>query len=309
MMSDGPQHFLQFFQRGGSPQQQLNVCGRIFRHDSNGPTFLSLSVDLDDPKQPDRKPFVFATGPDGCHKLLVEYGACMVHEFLVHLGCEASWIDHVLEKDKRRFAIILLPTTNSGEQREGEAQETPIGVRATWDGLLQCVATVPGLLEYAEKYGEECKQTNMADFVKCKEFLSKYRSVKHVDAADIDQDPSIFLTPRRFLDRTAHTFVDFRVLLWTWFGASHLFAGDGYTKNEWGEKGSSEFLIPNLPVKELQEKGAALLPLKVLLSNGQDPDSFFGRLHAFAEKCCGGCLLGCLGLLRPATRSARTDAS
>ncbi|CAE7420589.1 unnamed protein product [Symbiodinium microadriaticum] len=92
---------------------------------------------------------------------------------------------------------IQLPGTKSGEQG------TPSGVCATWDGLLQCVAMVPGLDEYTEKYGEELKQTNMADFVKCREFLRKYRSVEHVDASDIDQDPSIFLTPRRFTGRSA----------------------------------------------------------------------------------------------------------
>ena len=297
-MADSPQLFSQFFRQNGCPQKELEVCGRIFRHDSSGPTFLSFFVDVDDPAQPDRKPFVFATGPDGCHKLLSEYGRSRVHEFLVHLGCESSWVDHALEKDNRRFSMIVLPAAGESDRRRtGETREAamPVGVRATWDGLLQCAATIPGLKEYVKRYEEECKRTDMSsDFLKREEFLRKYQSVKRVDSCDIIQDPEIFLTPRRFLNNTEHTFVDFRILLWTWFGASHLFTGDGYTQNEKGEKGSSEFLIPNLSVRELQEKGAILLPLKVLLSNGRDPDaiSCFQYLHACAEKPCGGCWLG-----------------
>ncbi|CAE7039608.1 unnamed protein product [Symbiodinium natans] len=206
---------------------------------------------------------------------------------MVHLGLGEAWIDHVLEVDKRRFSMIVLPlgweavggkdTMRSmvGVEFETEGEEhevaVPAGVSATWDGLLQCVGTVPGLADYVIRYGDDCRRTDMASFVRGEEFLQKYESIERVENCGLE-DP-VYLTPGRFLKKTERTFVDFRILLWTWFGASHCFTGDGITQDEKGIRGSSEYFIPNLALKELvRDKGAALLPLTVRLSNGKDPD-------------------------------------
>lgn len=232
------------------------LVGRLFRYPKAAKgnidlsQSLNLNIDLDDPSQPINKPYSFFMGWDGL-QMLAANGKDHVYETLLQVGITGNYIRDQLEAKNNLFALIVMPNTEA--------------FPATWEGLFAAVVrSNPELKQYVDMYRDDVVNTDVTD---SDVFRSKYLSHKVVEEAHIMKDKTIFLTPRRFLNNTERSVVDFRVLLWLWFSANWHFKGYGRTVDSvTGSVGVTEFLVPNEPLQKLVEKyGAAIIELDVTM--------------------------------------------
>lgn len=245
--------------------QQYGHCrfliGRIFRYPKsdvgkvNLNQRLSLSVDMDDPEKPVHKPSCFFMGPDGL-AMMAQNGPDNVFDSLLHLGLSHTWIEDHLCNKGNRFALLVI---------DGRGLSSP----ATWEGLFSVVSTNnPELIPYVEQYSKRCQ--NEPQFVLLPEFIAKFESVERVEIAHMMHDPTIVITPRRFLLNTEKSFVDFRVMLWQWFSVNQYFNGSGRTVDSaTGAEGVTELFVPNMSLVELTSSNynARVIELTVQLPN------------------------------------------
>eukprot|EP00759_Apiculatamorpha_spiralis_P058207 PhF_6_TR9128/c0_g1_i2/m.14200 len=254
-----PTTFLELLQTNKPVPEGVRIplVGRLFRYpkSTKGAIDLSqtlnLNVDRDDPANPIYKPYSFFMGEDGL-QMLLHNGTTKVFETLLELGLTASYIQDQLEGKQNLFALIVLPES--------------LGLSATWDGIFESLIRVnPELKPYADKYKEQC--INTPNFCELEEFKRKYVDAETCERAHIMKDPTIFITPRRFLANTDKSFVDFRVMLWLWFSANQCFKGYGRTvDSQTGKLGVTECLVPNRPLHELLElHGGKIMELDVVL--------------------------------------------
>lgn len=203
------------------------------------------SVDRDDPERPIPRPYGFFMGADGLQHVL-HNGQAKLFESLLSIGLNHHWMHYNVVELGFRFVLIVLPAT--------------AGYHATWDNVKTCVLLAnPELRSDCEEHFDRCSSANVLEDAN---FIVKYKSKEAIEEAFIDSSPDMFLTPRRYLQRTQRTWVDFRVLLWTWFGLNSFFVGDGFTKDAvTGQKGYSEFLVPNRTLGALVNDFAAVLQM------------------------------------------------
>eukprot|EP00760_Papus_ankaliazontas_P004343 PhM_4_TR11817/c0_g1_i1/m.40192 len=238
-----------------------DVC-RLFRRPRTVPLdmeqTLNLNVDLDEPEAPIFKPFVFCTGSDGIEmindSMLRNDGNVM--SALLALGLTANYVRDQIEGKGNCFAMLVVPFSNG------------LMFPATWDGLFDAMAsTNPELIPYIQKFGPEIRSPAF-DLSSFPQFAQRYDSVERCEEAHVMDDPGVFLTPRRFMKLDTRDVVDFRVLVWLWFGANLHFSGAGHTlHSETGEVGVSEYLLRNFSLKKfVSDFGATIQDeLKIIL--------------------------------------------
>ena len=211
---------------------------------------LSPNIDEDDPQHPVIRPFVFFMGYDGLDHLFRLYREQHPHfeyEFLLYLGICAQNVRNWVSVRKYRYAIVFVNEENC--------------VPATWAHLFRLVREFnPELTEFVERHGAPLAATNLRELVRCEEFVRKYESYEKIECLRLNEDRERCLTPRRFL-KTEKTLVDFFVLLQCWYGVNVNFRGDGFTYDDDGNRGSSEYFVVHHRWKHFQDKFGAELVL------------------------------------------------
>jgi hypothetical protein len=235
-----------------------HLVARVFRYPATNAgnidlsQRLSVSVDLDNPAEPLYKPFCFFMGNDGV-AMIAKNGQAKLVKSMLRLGLTANWMkDHIVTKGNR-FAIVVLDGRTVG------------AAPATWENLFRLVCeTHPELAAFVAQYGQECI-ADKNSFVTRPEFTARYGSAKAVEEAHMMRDRKLAVTPRRFLNETERSFVDFRVMMWQWFSANNFFAGTGRTVDAvTGAEGVSESFVRNLSLRELVERhGACIVELDI----------------------------------------------
>lgn len=273
-MSAAPSLFAQLLKEGRPfnvaqdiGPEGASLVGRIFRYpaspaaaaDASGASpidldqRLNISVDLDDPQHPHYKPFCFFMGADGV-AMLADNGRIHIVDSMVRLGITKNWMKDRLVSKGNKFAMVVL---------DGPSVDAAL---ATWANLFALVsASYPELAPYVQQYAAQCTQGEPAAFAATPAFLARFGSATRVEEAHMMRDRTLALTPRRFLNETARTFEDFRVMLWQWFSANQHFAGLGQTADAaTGALGVSEMFVRNVTLQELvTERGACIVELEV----------------------------------------------
>lgn len=265
------------------------LVGRIFRYQGHkdvapetttppaGAT-LARACDRDDPDNIVLKPFVFAVGGDGLAYAL-QMGPKGTLRTLQCFGIDRSFIEIEVNIKHSVFCLIVIPETKVG------SNALPV-LQATWDGVFQFIKHCdPPLAPHVDVFGPVCV-AKAHGFIQHPDFEKHYTSVDFMDRTDVDVHKEHFLTPRRYINRwlrgpNAVSWLDFRVLLWKWYGLNPHFEGDGYTlptgatQETTSDSASDlasptrlkEYLMPNTTLEALTDPEGpyqgALMPLRI----------------------------------------------
>jgi hypothetical protein len=177
-------------------------------------------------------------GSDGLLEFC-KHGLQNVYPMLLTIGFEEKYIKEKLDRNFR-FELLIMPA------RANIAH-------ATWDGAFQILKDAfPDVYEAAKHTLNEISATEYLDL------LNKYQ----VDYSPFEvrsngiQDLR-YITHERFCERFINSGVkpnpaDLRLFMYYNMGIRELYKGDGFTYNEKGEKGVTEYLMRNRKRNEVE---------------------------------------------------------
>ena len=195
------------------------ICGRVIRG-KKPEDFLTLT---DDPK----RKLVMLMGPDGLRKILGLSG----YKVLETIGYETDYIARKINEGCK-FKLIVFP--------EGTPKI------ATWDNTIEVVSSVyPDIAADLKNHLPKLKTTPFQD-------IHRLSSIPWNEVDKHGETHPDYMTHDRFKNSNRELF-DCRAFLYFTVHLRELFSGDGYTYTPQGERGLTEYIIPNLPVASLGE--------------------------------------------------------
>lgn len=172
---------------------------------------------------------------------------------LIKLGWTEEWLIPHLESDTdTQYILFLFPEKSSNYQV----------IWATWDGLLQFLRdTDYSIFARVSKFKQELKMRSFQEIQSRSKF--KFEEVDDKWTSD-----PRFLSKDKFLQIADEelSIVDVRLFLYCYMCVSVLFTGDGYTVDKDGNVGCKEYLIKNMPLKDIDN-------LKSVQLNVQPPNT------------------------------------
>eukprot|EP01083_Nonionella_stella_P004763 13890_1 len=225
------------FKNGGKLDSMPNgICGRIQKYtDDKTPTQLSKSYKL----------FSWIVGADGLYQMCLLPSNVSKLNFI---GITSDYIQSSMTKNNIKFRLTLFSADNND------------AYAATWDNVFILFKRyVNEAYIRMEKHIEALKNTSFED-------IEKQAGFCFLDVHILGEEKSDkFMTLERFnkIDVDKVTLVDCRLFLYNWLGLKELYIGDGYTKDENGEKGCLEYLMPNKFLKDIPDLRIVALDVDV----------------------------------------------
>jgi hypothetical protein len=171
------------------------------------------------------------------------------YEMLLKIGFEEKYIKEKLDRNFR-FELLVFPIEGNNI------------VPATWQGAFQILQDAfPDVHQVSAHTMEEISTTPYLDL------LQKHSMDPTVpfEVRSNGKGDERYLNYDRFVEKfiktnTPPTALDVRMLMYYEMGIRDLYAGDGYTKTEKGERGISEYLMRNRPRDQVEH---AVIRLKI----------------------------------------------
>eukprot|EP01006_Ploeotia_vitrea_P007640 TRINITY_DN17695_c0_g1_i1.p1 TRINITY_DN17695_c0_g1~~TRINITY_DN17695_c0_g1_i1.p1 ORF type:complete len:253 (-),score=27.37 TRINITY_DN17695_c0_g1_i1:42-800(-) len=175
------------------------------------------------------KPFAWTIGPDGLKELL----ECRTQLHMAYLlGFQEQWLQEQFDRQREfRLAVFTVGATS--------------GRQATWDGVFEmCRLNLPEpLAAKLLPHKEDIINTPITE-------LEEQQGQKYLDVNLRGEEDPLFYNLIRWEEAEGKLW-QARGFLYHTVGLNDLFAGDGYTKDAEGKKGTTEFLVANKRVEEL----------------------------------------------------------
>lgn len=236
-----PQEYIDAVKTGKKPVPQpfvTKLCGRILRGRPGTDDFEKLSDDKN-------RLVVMLTDSTGLSRFFGKTG----YEMCVLVGHHP---DHIKSKVEAGYVykLVVFP--------ENEA------ILATWDNVFKMTADVyPDVASYIQQHGQALKsiidpqsgQLKVCDLVTVENQRTKaFASIEALAGRkfmDCDKsDHPLFMTHEAW-QKSQKGLVELRALLYHTLHLRELYAGDGYTYNEHGQKGVKEYLMLNKPIVDI----------------------------------------------------------
>lgn len=225
------------------------LCGRILRGRAGSGDFKKFSPEID-------RDLVFLMGADGLESLVGKTG----YQMLESIGYES---DYIAEKVKGgcEFKLVIF-----------SAKSVASAKQATWAGALEVVKTTyPALSKIITAVEDKLKTTSLSQMEAC---YCQDRTMASIDVCG-KEDP-MFMTAERLAATPESTpevmLARVRAFLYHTCQMRQLYAGDGFTHSETGERGMEEWMAPNMSLEDLGESTLVdlfvELPLPHILNRG-----------------------------------------
>ncbi|MBD3351195.1 MAG: hypothetical protein GF364_06890 [Candidatus Lokiarchaeota archaeon] len=214
--------YKELFEKTQKPEGEITgLCGRILR--GRKPEDFKTLTD-----EPERRKIIMLMAGDGLIKMLGTTG----FQALKTIGYEREYIEYKL-KDNYKFKLVVFA-------------QSDLIKPATWNNVAEIVTLV-----YPDV---KSKIYDQLDNLKSKTFKEIQDDVDISMKQTYRNGPNdpLFMTYDRFKSAEA-TLYNVRVFLYHTVELRDLFAGDGYTYDEEGNRGLMEYIAPNKPLDELGE--------------------------------------------------------
>lgn len=194
------------------------MCGRIVKS-KDFQSLENMSSEVD-------RKLIFLIGDDGLGQLSGKNG----YEMLILIGYPTKIIEY-LTNQNYTFKLLVFP------QNDAKV--------ATWENVLGLTAEVyPKIAEDLFRHQEAMKTLAFEEF----ELAAGY---KFVDVQKIGQQDPRYMTYERYVN-SSRNFFETRAFLYFTVQLNALFAGDGYTYDEEGNRGIKEYISINRKLTELK---------------------------------------------------------
>ena len=221
-----------------SADDAINICGRIKCMKPNETTNLSNK----------HEPFSFIIGSCGLYNLS-KYKSD--YDKLILLGFTKEWIELQLYNGNQ-FNLYLFPEKSNNYK----------ATLAKWDGIFELIKiNEPEIHKKIVPFIKELKDTPFEDIEAKSDF-------EFLDVDELGQNDKRYLTKQRFLEikQDDLTLVDVRFFLYSFMGLTKYFDGDGYSVDQYGNKGCKQYLIKNIKLNEINN-------IKIIELNVQIPNT------------------------------------
>lgn len=212
--------YVQAFNEQCRPEVPISsLVGRVLRG-TQELHFERLTADFD-------RRLALVTGADALHDFIGLSG----REILAAIGYSASDVAFY-QAAGAEFRLMVC----------AEA-ETFKGVAATWRNVLQAAEQAyPELVGLLVPHEAELQSRAFAEFSRAAgDIAARFM---------LGPNSPAFMTVARFLE-SDQSAASARAFLYHTLGLRELFAGDGYTRFPDGRRGISEYLVPNVPLKDV----------------------------------------------------------
>lgn len=202
--------------KGDTPVEGL--CGRILRGHTDE-DFITLTDD------PVNRKIIMLMASDGLEQILGQSG----YDSLITIGYEKEYIEYKL-KEGCKFKLVVF---NASDFK-----------LATWDNVIDVVSSVyPDLEEKLRKQLEALKAVSFEKIQKMED-----QTFKKIDR--LKEFSEHYMSYDRF-KRSKGYLHNVRAFLYSTIHLRELFAGDGYTYDEEGNRGLMEYITKNCSLDEL----------------------------------------------------------
>jgi len=180
-------------------------------------------------KDPERLKVVFVMGDDGLGKMIGKAGL----ERLMAIGVTADYIREALA-NKSTFKLVIFSSFNG--------EKPPL---ATWETLVEVASEL-----YPADGGKLYNQLEGLQSTPFKEIQRK-TGLNFFSVLGGGPTGEHYITPKKLATKLEGTLAEVRLFLYLYMDANELYAGDGWTRDEAGNRGVREYLMPDRLLKEM----------------------------------------------------------